>query len=121
MEGAKIGDGKTSPFGNGKGATMAGPSSGGHDFVKQPSSNAGGGGGHDFVKSPGPNPALNTGGKDFTKGDVPEQKEGAAPDLCPESVADGGRFIHKDAPEGYGDVGVGSIGHGKKPFKIKGA
>lgn len=121
MEGAKLGDGKTSPFGNGKGATMAGGSSGSHDFVKDPSSNAGGGGGHDFIKNPAPNPSVVGGGKDFTKGEVPEQKEGQAPDLCPESLTDGGRFVHKDAEAGYGDIGTGSIGHGKKPFKIKGA
>jgi len=47
------GDGKTSPFGDGKGATMgAGPSTGGNNFIENPGGNNPAGSGKDFTKVP---------------------------------------------------------------------
>lgn len=48
-EGSTPGDGSTSPFGNHKGATMAGPSTGAHNFLEDPASGAPKEGGRDFA------------------------------------------------------------------------
>lgn len=54
----KPGNGSTSPFGNEKGATMAGPSSGGHNFLEDPESNAPSTGGRDFTKESRDQPSM---------------------------------------------------------------
>ena len=84
------GDGYTSPFGNGDGATTEqGPSTGAHDFITDPTSN-------DTVP-----------GRDFTK-DVFVQKRG---DGCnPDTVPSGGRYPY----EGPAQVPA------NKPFKLTG-
>ena len=54
-DGSKMGDGKTSPFGNGNGGTSAmGNASGGHDFLTDPKSGAPATGGHDFTQDSRP-------------------------------------------------------------------
>lgn len=55
MPDGKPGNGYDSPFGNGKGATMAqGSSSGAHNFLKDPESGASKEGGRDFTKESRP-------------------------------------------------------------------
>lgn len=102
------GDGKTSPFGNGMGATQgAGPSTGGNNFLENPGGN---------------NPAGQ--GKDFTKTPLPAQKQGSSigeqlsepstpmgpPGNFPMVGGAGGATTPESAP-------MGSPG-GAKPFKI---
>lgn len=100
-------DGKTSPFGNGQGS-VNGSSSGGHDFVANPTS-GGSGGGHDFVANPqgtptGPKPT------DFTKESGPAQQTGQPPDVCPQSIPSGGRLPFKGPSK--------PLESGGKPFKL---
>lgn len=112
MADGKPGNGSSSPFGNGMGATSSGgASSGGHDFIKEPKSNVGGA--HDFIKDPsgtktGPTP------NDFVKspggGAMPAQKTGPAPDMCPTSVPPGGTTPFKGEPKPNESGG--------KPFKV---
>lgn len=80
MPEGKPGDGKISPFGNGKGATMAGDSSGAHNFLEDPAS-----------------AAPKTGGRDFTA-ESREQKTGPADTIDKASVPQGGTM-----PFGTGD------------------
>jgi len=102
MPDGKPGNASTSPFGNGKGATMAeGSSSGAHNFLTDPSSNA-----------------STSGGRDFTA-ESREQKSGPAPDIDKASVPAGGPF-----PFGTGDKWAGAeetadggIAPGTSPFK----
>lgn len=108
-DGKTMGDGRTSPFGDG-GGTMAG-----NDFVKNPAGGNPGGRGNDFLTRPegeGPTGATPT---DFAKGGKGPQKSGEAEDLNPESeIRDGGELVPLiDRP----DAGTGSIGNAHKPFK----
>lgn len=119
------GDGKTSPFGNGKGATAKmGASSGASDFVKNPAGGDSKSGGNDFTKNPRGN-SSQEGGADFvanprgSAGDGPEQEEGAGPDICEESVVkgDGGRILQQEPPNNR----EGLLGDkDRKPFSLKG-
>lgn len=92
-EGQTPGNGYTAPFGNGDGATQAnGPSSGAHDFLKDPASGAPAGSGRDFTKESRP------------------QQMGACPPN-PQSVPNGGNLPFTAAP-----VAVSSV-----PFRLDGA
>lgn len=121
MEGDKMGNGSTSPFGNGQGATASGPATKGNDFVKNPSGSGSKAGGNNFVTNPSGN-GDKSGGRDFTEdpgGDA--QASGEAPDLNEGTVPAGGRILKRDPEgDGFGDIGVGSIGSGRKPFKLNG-
>lgn len=78
----KPGNAQDSPFGNEKGATMAdGPSSGAHNFIKDPESHA-----------------PSTGGRDFTK-ESREQSDGPLPTIDDASIPAGGKL-----PFGTGDA-----------------
>lgn len=120
MEGKDGGNGKTSPFGNGKGAPASGPSTGGQNFLTSPTSTQSIGGGQDFVTSPkstqggSPEDIVKTGGNSS------EQKTGEMPDLHADSVPPGGKITKKDPPAGYpaGDVGTLPGGSGRKPFRV---
>lgn len=113
-----MGDGKTSPFGNGQGATMGGSAAGGNDFVRNPTGSGAKGAGNDFVRNPA-GTASKEGGRDFSKedrgsnspkpGDLPGlNKEGAPSQMIPKV----------DAFPSIPGTGAGSIGNGQKPFKI---
>lgn len=116
---ADVGNPAQPPFGNGDGATSAGPSEGGHDFIED-------------GKGSGPKTG---GGFDVTKQNRP-QKSGE-PDFCKDSVPDGGRlpFPKIDSHSYEGNEGgfetpasEASVDHhgggpeagavAKKPFKI---
>lgn len=114
-EGKRLGDGNTSPFGNGNGATQMGPTSGGNDFNKNPQGSGPKGGGNDFNKNPA-GTASREGGRDFSKGEGKPQPQGEAPDLNTEG-APGERFKKLDgaSPEAGG---TGSMGNPHKPFKL---
>lgn len=53
-EGKTPGNGMTSPFGNGNGATASGDSSGAHDFLTDPKGSGAAAGGRDFTKESRP-------------------------------------------------------------------
>lgn len=94
----KPGNGYESPFGNGKGATMAGPSTGAHDFVEDPEPHGSKEGGRDFTEESRP---QKTGEPD--RENVPPGGPLPYPSVDPSKEADG-----------YpGDVG----GTGRVPFK----
>lgn len=116
MEGNRLGDGKTSPFGNGKGATAGGASSGANDFTKNPRGTGDKGGGNNFLTNPTGN-AIKAGGRDFSK-----EKGGQTTKQAPYDINQESRknppLIHKDAQPGYGDIGSGSMGKPGKPFKL---
>lgn len=94
------GNGRDNPFGNGQGATPLGSSSGGNNFLTNPT-----GGGN---KKPG---------RDFTQEKPGEQPTGPG-GLNMSSVPAGGRmpFTDSSAREVYFKPGQG----GKKPFKLQG-
>lgn len=118
MDGNKIGDGKTSPFGNGQGAvTMA--ASGGNNFTTNPSGSGDKSGGNDFTKNPGGN-AARAGGRDFTKEAPQTQKSGEAPDLSSDGKPAGDRFAVRPPLSASPDIGTGSSGNSHKPFKLSG-
>lgn len=106
-EGTSPGNGNDSPFGDGDGATQAaGPSSGAHDFITDPKSNA---------------PA--TGGRDFTKESRPQGGDRMAPDINTDSIPAGGRLPFPSAdPHGPSGKDVGTlVGAEKhKPFSLGG-
>ncbi len=92
------GNGATSPFGNGQGATTAmGASTGAHDFIKDPKS-------ADSM----------TGGRDFSK-ENRAQMSGQPSDINADSVPTGGTLPYPSAGPNGGIMGV------KKPFKLAGA
>lgn len=89
------GDGKTSPFGDGKGAPTGGRGSGGSDFVRDPR-----GGGSMPAKFE--NPAKN----------YPQQA--GQPGFNPDSVPAGGSKLHADPPKPID----GTVPGGRKPYKL---
>jgi hypothetical protein len=71
-----------------------------------------------FGGSAGPDLTKDSGGRT----PVPMQKTGEAEDLDMRTAAPGGRILLADATPLPGkDIGVGSIGDGRKPFKLSGA
>lgn len=101
----KPGTGYTPPFGNENGATVAGggPTSGAHDFLTDPASNA-----------------PKTGGRDFTRESRPQR--GGPPGYNAESVPSGGPLPFPAAdPKGeYGPDGA-QLEHPtspRKPFRV---
>lgn len=92
------GNGATSPFGNGNGATSGGASSGAHDFIRDPKSNSPSTGGHDFTKENRPQKAGDNGAN-------------------PASVPTGGKtpFVAPGATESRHP-----LGSEKKPFRLNG-
>lgn len=101
----KSGDGKTSPFGDGKGATGAmGSDAGKADLVKDPTGKNPGGS-HNFVKDPTcPTPA----GKPEDHAVSLPQKMGS-PTVNPDSVPAGGKYP-------FGTAAPNSVS--QKPFKV---
>jgi hypothetical protein len=107
----KPGNGYTSPFGNGNGATTTqGPASGTHDFNTDPGSHS-----------------PKTGGRDFTKESMPQKPSGSpgsASQPNPESIPAGGVLPFPDA-DVKGDMGAEgtyaqpAVGP-KMPFKLGG-
>lgn len=102
-EGNTIGNGKTSPYGNGDGATTAGPNSGAHDFIKDPSTTQGASGGRDFTK------------------ESRSQSE-ASPEVTPnpQEIPAGGKILFAD-PGPVSSKVSGTASHIEhKPFRVKG-
>lgn len=97
------GDGKTNPFGNGKGDTSMGPSKG-VDFQKDPQG-AGQGGkkGRDILAEPAPKQQM---GSNENKDSVPQ----------------GGKILKADPKDkdGGNPVGTTPDGAAHKPFKLSG-
>lgn len=107
-EGKTPGNAYASPFGNSKGATMGGPSSGAHDFIKDPASHA---------------PA--TGGRDFSQESRTQKTGDPADRYCPDSPPDGGTLPFEDADKASQDVRDDMTGQlveepKHKPFKLSG-
>lgn len=103
-EGATPGDGKTSPFGNGKGATMAGAAGGGHDFTKEPESHA-----------------PSSGGRDFTKESRPQSMARAEVVPNPQEIPAGGKVLKADpGPVSKTVAGSAPGPQPPKPFRVKG-
>lgn len=94
MADSKPGNGYSSPFGNGNGATMTGPSSGAHDFITDPASGA-----------------PKTGGRDFAAEPPPEQQSGNS-GYNPDSVPQGGTLPFSGEPQPNETA--------NKPFKLNG-
>lgn len=86
-EGQTPGDGSSSPFGNHNGATMAGPSSGAHNFIEDPASNAPATGGRDFAAEQYKQPTIDhsAGGGSYDPGSVPQGGELPFPVADPSS------------------------------------
>lgn len=84
----KPGNGNTSPFGNEKGATMAeGPSSGAHNFLENPESNAPNKGGRNFLEE---SRAQDIGPEDtIDQASVPDGGTLPWPKADPTATADG--------------------------------
>lgn len=111
QDGSKPGDGKTAPFGDGKGAT--GGMAGGNDFVKNPLGGGNLGGGNDFVENPlgnGPRPAGATPARTFA------QKR-ATSETNPQDAARTLSALDDATPRS--DT-VGSVGNDRKPFRLNG-
>lgn len=102
------GNALTAPFGNEQGSTVAGggPSSGGHDFLTNPKSNAPSSGGRDFTRESRPQPG------------------GGAQGYNPESVPAGGPlpFANTDPSGMVGPDGVAlsPAQPSHKPFRLGG-
>jgi len=99
MSEGKPGNGFESPFGNGKGATMSGPSTGANNFLENPAGKSG-----------------DEGGRDFTK-ETRTQPTGSPPDIDTSSIPAGGKM-----PFGTGDSWAkgdadGGVEPAKVPFK----
>jgi len=105
----KPGDGANPPFGNGKGATSsAGASSGAHNFLEDPASNA-----------------PKTGGRDFTKESRPQEVGKPEDRYNSDTVPEGGDLPFDqtdDTAEGEHAMQVGQIVDKpkNKPFKLSG-
>ncbi len=98
------GDGKTSPFGNGQGATAAGASGGGHDFTTDPKSSGAGGGGRDFTKESRPQT---------------EAKVEVIPNA--QEIPAGGKVLRADpGPVSRAFSGTAAGVSPPKPFKLRG-
>jgi hypothetical protein len=97
------GSGYMSPFGNEKGATSGGPSSGASDFVKDPEGEA-----DKFATS---------GGRDFTAESKGQSMGGSG--CNPDSVADGGILPFGDLDPQDTEMG-GVQGVKAKPYKLGG-
>lgn len=96
----KSGNGYTSPFGDEKGATLSGgASTGAHDFIEQPESDA-----------------PKTGGRDFTK-ESRSQQMTADSGYNKDSVPSGGDSVLPDVTEA--DCG-GTMGVTSKPYSVGG-
>ena len=121
-EGKRLGDGKTSPFGDGKGATATmGSSKGGNDFSKNPSGSASKGGGNDFGRNPAGNADRSGGIGDPSKLAGPKAPTGEdAPDVNQESKVEPSKFYTGKPLTPPDDHGTGSIGNAKKPFRLNG-
>lgn len=94
----------------------------GVDFVKNPSGSAAGGTGVDFVANPGGRGPAGPKPPDFAMQNR-QQKTGEDPDLDKSSIpaGEGGKILQADPRGGSSrDVGVGSIGDSRKPFKLNG-
>jgi hypothetical protein len=99
MSEGKPGNGAESPFGNGKGATMSGPSTGANNFLENPEGNGSSGEGRDFTK------------------ESRMQPTGSPPDIDTSSIPAGGKM-----PFGTGDSWArgdadGGVQPPKMPFK----
>lgn len=93
------GNGSTSPFGDGAGATPSGPSTGGNNFLTNPGGNG-----------------RKGGGRDFTQEKAPPQPTGAG-GLNADSIPAGGRLPFnstsgREIKNGPGDT--------RKPFRLMG-
>ena len=98
MDATKPGNGSSSPFGNGNGATSSGGASGSHDFVTDPSS-----------KPTGK-------GLDVTKQSVAQPKGDSG--CNPDTIPPGGPTLKVDPPAGrYGVMQVVDTPK-NKPFKL---
>jgi len=101
-------DGKTSPFGNGRGGER-GMATRGVDFTREP----GGGGGAGGARP-----------RDLTKSQVPARRSVQPTDISDmntESVPEGGLLpFEAPKPDAGNPIGVGSLGNGAKPFRLDG-
>ena len=99
-------DGKTSPFGNGRGG-LRGGNVAGNDFTRNPQ----GGGGAGAARP-----------RDLTKSQVQAPKAATnVSDLATDTVPEGGPLPFKDPQEDAGNpLGVGSLTGGRKPFTVGG-
>jgi hypothetical protein len=98
QQGSQSGDGKTSPFGDGKGGSVGG-SMAGNDFGANP------GGTRTAAKLSG----------DLINNSRAQSK--AKPDHNTQDAAPGG-LIPQAAPPATRPGGVGSLGNGAKPYKL---
>jgi hypothetical protein len=111
----KPGDGKTSPFGNGQGATAMAGSGSGNNFVTNPKGSGSAG------KGPGgPGGTGSIGDRWASR----TQKSGSDPDVNPAEIPDGGPLPFGAATDGKDDPG-NPIGQRvetptKMPFKLDG-
>lgn len=121
-DGKTSGNGKTSPFGNGDGKDR-GTNMAGIDFVKNPAGNPSGRAGVDFIANPGGSGPSGQRPPDFAAQGDRTQKRGEDPDLDKSSIpaGNGGKVLQADPNTGGArDIGVGSIGDNRKPFKLNG-
>jgi hypothetical protein len=100
-EGKTPGDGKTSPFGNARGATQkTGSSSGAHDFTIDPTS------------------GVMEDAEEIAE--APEQDDEGDEDINKESVPSGGKMMFADPPAGSTRVSeIGRPGSSAKPYRLK--
>jgi hypothetical protein len=120
------GDGVTrNPFGDGKGATeKMGPSKAAWDYKRNPSGNGPQDlGANDFQKNPQGKPATKTGEDVRETRSKLDQKSAGPGGGTPDLNKDGSpaESFYKASPRPQGDandIGAGTIGHPKKPFKL---
>ena len=103
-EGSTPGNGKTSPFGNGNGNTSGGKVAG-----------------NNFLINPGGSGMTGTGRRFDNQQAKPQKLYEADSDINRQDAAPGDLIPKADAPaRPDSDVGVGSIGDGRKPFTLNG-
>lgn len=115
QDGKSPGDGKSSPFGDGKGG--AGGSMQGNDFTQNPTAGRGGGGGQPTTRSAG-------GGQPSTYQQSRPQQMGGDPDINPNEIPAGGKDLLPATDPSGEDTGnprgTGSVGNPNKPFRLGG-
>jgi hypothetical protein len=123
-EGKTPGNGKTSPFGNGKGAPESGAAGRPTDFTKSPTSQySGGKGASNFVRNPNGSgqdrPTVNDYAKNPTASGTPSQRD-AKPEVVPnpQEVPPGGKTLFADPAPGSDKRLGSSTDQGRKPFKV---
>lgn len=115
-EGKTPGNGRSSPFGNGKGAPEGGALAGApNDFTKNPSCARNGKGASDFVRDPGGSGQDRPSVQDYTKAAGPTPRPEVKPN--PQEIPAGGKTLYADPSKNSPKRGQ-TDGDRGRPFKL---